>query len=227
MQPSSLPLPYPPWQPARKYLKLFILVSRSQNSAFSRFHYKRSLVIYRFPCSPVCRFLNMKSANRPALHGIPGNRLTFGAEIMPVESGAPYALVDRLLILSPEKYDFKGQHFPEQLTHFPDQDNPSSFHRIGHGTLAWPSSRSAENSPFLKESFSKHFLFKTASADVQQSRSGMKSIMPAPAVYHERFIPPLRFCCILGPWPFCGFHFAPHAFPAKPGVISADRRSPS
>lgn len=35
--------------------------------------------------------------------------------------------------------------------------------------------------------------------------ASMKSIMPAPAVYHERFIPPLRFCCILGPWPFTAF----------------------
>ncbi len=57
---------------------------------------------------------------------------------MPIESGAPWALDDRLHILSPEKYDFKGQHLPEQLTHLPDQDNPFLFslHRPWNFSMA-------------------------------------------------------------------------------------------
>lgn len=37
---------------------------------------------------------------------------------MPIESGAPWALDDRLHILSPEKYDFKARTFPSSSRTF-------------------------------------------------------------------------------------------------------------
>lgn len=52
----------------------------------------------------------------------------------------------------------------------------------------------------------------------------MKSIMPAPAVYHERFIPPLRFVLHIGPMAFLRLSFRTSRFPCKTGCDQ--RRSP-